>query len=50
LTQPGPMCDAPARDCCDLNGDRTIDLDDFATFAMLYGTASTRFVPDCLDD
>ena len=50
LTQLGPMCDAAAWDCCDLNGDHTIDLDDFATFAVLYGTASTRLVPDCLDE
>ncbi|UCG33256.1 MAG: hypothetical protein JSU68_01230 [Phycisphaerales bacterium] len=47
-TQPGPMCDAAARNCCDLNGDQTIDLDDFATLAVVHGTASTRCVPDCL--
>jgi hypothetical protein len=47
-TQPGPMCDVAAWDCCNVNRDQAIDLDDFATFAVLYGTSSTRFVPDCL--
>jgi hypothetical protein len=34
--------------CSDLDQDGTVHLNDFATFAALFGLTSTNYPPDCL--
>jgi hypothetical protein len=48
LDAPTSECRPTEFACSDLNVDGVVDLDDFGTFAALYGMASTGLPPDCL--
>ena len=41
-------CPTELVDCSDLTRDGVIDVTDFSTFSVLFGTASTNWPPNCL--
>jgi len=47
LSGPSPDCSTEQFECSDLDGSGLVDLTDFATFAVLFGTEPTNTVPDC---
>jgi hypothetical protein len=49
LSAPTTFCPLRDFECCDLNTDGRITLDDFSTFAVIFGTSNTSLPPDCLN-
>jgi hypothetical protein len=49
LSAPNSECDATELLCSDLDANGTVNLDDFATFALLFATTPTGTVPNCLE-
>jgi hypothetical protein len=43
-----PTCDADQFACSDLDMDGDVTLNDFSTFALMFGTVSTDAPPDCM--